>query len=203
MNSSANFIAPNGNVPDFNQSTIQRRTNNNISIGDESFNNLSIGNVLGNGNAPNPMENQRIIIRRVQRPTVPPIQETVQIATNPRVTYILEYESLQKVCQSKYYSDGDLPAGGSNEDCTRQNIFTRLTKWVSNKDSNKRTKVSDSLAIYSKGALKCSMASSINKSCTSFVMQSDFGPSGIEIGIGFGIGLKFGSRWTFNPFTTS
>ncbi|EAL68566.1 hypothetical protein DDB_G0277785 [Dictyostelium discoideum AX4] len=108
MNSSANFIAPNGNVPDFNQSPIQRRTNNNISIGDESFNNLSIGNVLGNANVPNPMENQRIIIRRVPRPTVPPIQETVQIATNPRVTYILEYESLQKVCQSKYYSDGDV-----------------------------------------------------------------------------------------------
>ncbi|KAM9943683.1 hypothetical protein ACTFIT_008261 [Dictyostelium discoideum] len=107
------------------------------------------------------MENQRIIIRRVQRPTVPPIQETVQIATNPRVTYILEYESLQKVCQSKYYSDGDVSnffitgiikqAGGSNEDCTSQNIFARLTKWVSNKDSNTRTKVVDSLAIYSKG----------------------------------------------------
>ncbi|KAM9948414.1 hypothetical protein ACTFIT_001764 [Dictyostelium discoideum] len=161
MNSSANFIAPNGNVPDFNQSPIQRRTNNNISIGDESFNNLSIGNVLGNANAPNPMENQRIIIRRVPRPTVPPIQETVQIATNPRVTYILEYESLQKVCQSKYYSDGDVSnffitgiikqAGGSNEDCTSQNIFARLTKWVSNKESNTRTKVADSLAIYSKG----------------------------------------------------
>ncbi|KAM9941674.1 hypothetical protein ACTFIT_005034 [Dictyostelium discoideum] len=126
------------------------RTNNNISIGDESFNNLSIGNVLGNANAPNPMENQRIIIRRVLRPTVPPIQETVQIATNPRVTYILEYESLQKVCQSKYYSDGDV-SGGSNEDCTSQNIFARLTKWVSNKESNTRTKVADSLAIYSKG----------------------------------------------------
>ncbi|EAL60344.1 hypothetical protein DDB_G0294266 [Dictyostelium discoideum AX4] len=136
MNSSANFIEPNGNVPDFDQSPIQRRTNNNISIGDESFNNLSIGNVLGNANVPNPMENQRIIIRRVPRPTVPPIQETVQIATNPRVTYILEYESLQKVCQSKYYSDGDVSnffitgiikqAGGSNEDCTSQNIFARL-----------------------------------------------------------------------------
>ncbi|EAL60286.1 hypothetical protein DDB_G0294386 [Dictyostelium discoideum AX4] len=87
MNSSANFIAPNGNVPDFNQSPIQIRTNNNISIGDESFNNLSIGNVLGTGNAPNTMEIQRIIIRRVQMPTVPPIQETVQITTNPRVTY--------------------------------------------------------------------------------------------------------------------
>ncbi|EAL60319.1 hypothetical protein DDB_G0294326 [Dictyostelium discoideum AX4] len=107
------------------------------------------------------MENQRIIIRRVPRPTVPPIQETVQIATNPRVTYILEYESLQKVCQSKYYSDGDVSnffitgiikqAGGSNEDCTSQNIFERLTKWVSNKKSNTRTKVADSLAIYSKG----------------------------------------------------
>ncbi|KAM9997171.1 hypothetical protein ACTFIZ_007912 [Dictyostelium cf. discoideum] len=40
----------------------------------------------------------------------------------------------------------------------------------------------------------CSIASSANKSCTSLVMQSDSGPSGIEIGIGFGIGLKVGSR---------
>ncbi|KAM9943640.1 hypothetical protein ACTFIT_001929 [Dictyostelium discoideum] len=84
------------------------------------------------------MENQRIIIRRVPRPTVPPIQETVQIATNPRVTYILEYESLQKVCQCKYYSDDDVSnffitgiikqAGGSNEDCTSQNIYSKGEK---------------------------------------------------------------------------
>ncbi|KAM9950989.1 hypothetical protein ACTFIT_009746 [Dictyostelium discoideum] len=149
MNSSANFIAPNGNVPDFNQSPIQRRTNNNISIGDESFNNLSIGNVLGNANAPNPMENQRIIIRRVQRPTVAPIQETVQIATNPLVTYILEYENGDV---SNFFITGIIKqAGGSNEDFTSQNIFARLTKWVSNKESNTRTKVAHSLAIYSKG----------------------------------------------------
>ncbi|KAM9962788.1 hypothetical protein ACTFIR_005705 [Dictyostelium discoideum] len=163
MNSSANFITPNGNVSGINQSQIQRRTNNNISIGDESFNNLSIGNILGTGNAPNPIDSQRIIIRRVPRPTVAPTQETVQITTNPRVTlqYVLEYESLQKVCQSKYYTYGDVSnsfiteiikqAGGSNQDSVSQNIFARLSRWVNNKDSNTRTKVADSLAIYSKG----------------------------------------------------
>ncbi|KAM9955407.1 hypothetical protein ACTFIR_011845 [Dictyostelium discoideum] len=163
MNSSANFITPNGNVSGINQSPIQRRTNNNISIRDESFNNLSIGNILGTGNAPNPIDSQRIIIRRVPRPTVAPTQETVQITTNPRVTlqYVLEYESLQKVCQSKYYTYGDVSnsfiteiikqAGGSNQDSVSQNIFARLSRWVNNKDSNTRTKVADSLAIYSKG----------------------------------------------------
>ncbi|EAL73766.1 hypothetical protein DDB_G0267354 [Dictyostelium discoideum AX4] len=136
MNSSANFIAPNGNVPDFNQSPIQRRTNNNISIGDESFNNLSIGNVLGNANVPNPMENQRIIIRRV---------------SNFFITGIIKQ------------------AGGSNEDCTSQNIFARLTKWVSNKESNTRTKVADSLAIYSKGEK--------NHNLKVYISDSQFSPA--------------------------
>ncbi|KAM9945018.1 hypothetical protein ACTFIT_003268 [Dictyostelium discoideum] len=157
MNSSANFIAPNGNVPDFNQSPIQRRTNNNISIGDESFNNLSIGNVLGNANVPNPMENQRIIIRRVPRPTVPPIQETVQIATNPRVTYILEYESLQKVCQSKYYSDGDVSnffitgiikqAGGSKRRLYQSKYFCKVSE-MGEKNHNLKVYISDSQVFF-------------------------------------------------------
>ncbi|KAN0033179.1 hypothetical protein ACTFIV_005186 [Dictyostelium citrinum] len=49
---------------------------------------------------------------------------------------------------------------------------------------------------------KC-MASSTRKSCTSCVIHSGFGPSGIDIGIGLCTGLKFGSTWTFNPLTTS
>ncbi|KAM9952527.1 hypothetical protein ACTFIR_007581 [Dictyostelium discoideum] len=56
-----------------------------------------------------------------------------------------------KVCQSKYYTDGDVSnsfiteiikqAGGSNQDSVSQNIFARLSRWVNNKDSNTRTKV--------------------------------------------------------------
>ncbi|KAM9992230.1 hypothetical protein ACTFIY_009682 [Dictyostelium cf. discoideum] len=124
MDSSANFIATTCNVTNINHSPIQQRTNNNISIGDESFNNLSLRNVLDTANVPNPMERQRDI-RRIQRPAPTPTQEPVhQIATE---------------------------APGGSKDCSRcQNISAILNRWSTNKDSNTRTKVADALAIYSK-----------------------------------------------------
>ncbi|KAM9975653.1 hypothetical protein ACTFIW_000770 [Dictyostelium discoideum] len=167
MNSSANFRSPNGNSSILNQSPIHQRTNNssNMSTGDESFHNsFSLSNEIGLSTPPTPINNQRIVTRRVQRPTVPLIQEPVdQMTDNPHVPleYILSYESLQKLCKKQYYSDGNvsplfiagiiLQAGGERTCPKSHNIDAQLKKWVNNKINNTRSKVAESLSNYSKG----------------------------------------------------
>ncbi|KAM9985193.1 hypothetical protein ACTFIZ_008722 [Dictyostelium cf. discoideum] len=164
MNSSANFTQPNGNVSILNQSPIQHRTNNvsNVS-GDESFNNFNQN--LDSGVRPTASTTQRIVSRRIPRPIAPPIiqEPENQIIPDPRgpMEYSLDYESLQKFCQKQYYADGNVSpnfiakiieqAGGSPYCSKSQNIDSKLKKWVNNKNNNTRTKVADSLTVYSKG----------------------------------------------------
>ncbi|KAM9979584.1 hypothetical protein ACTFIY_008858 [Dictyostelium cf. discoideum] len=158
------YNSPNGNSSILNQSPIHQRTKNssNMSTGDESFhNNFSLSNEIGLSTPPTPINNQRIVTRRVQRPTDPLIQEPDnQMTDNPHVPleYILAYEYLLNLCKkqlckvSPLFIAGIILQAGGKKTCPKShNIDAQLKKWVNNKINNTRSKVAESLSNYSKG----------------------------------------------------